>query len=104
MASLETSKIYSIPLPTAPNCSYSVSLGEHTFNFEWRYMNKMNLYIKLGDKVIFNGHVLKFGVVLNQNTKHLFNGGEFWFYSEGKGGREPTWEAIKAGSFYYESF
>lgn len=98
------SRIYSIPLPISPNCSYSVTLGEHTFSFEWRYMEKMHLYIRLGDKILFNGHVVKFGVVLNQITKHIFDKGEFWFYSEGNGDREPSWEAIKAGSFYYESF
>lgn len=94
-------EIFTIPLPTTPNASFSIVINDNTFNIEFRAMgDRMLVYIDLGDSVLVNGYALKYETPLNFTSQHKFNGGHFWL--EGRG--DPTFENFGEMRFYFGSF
>lgn len=92
--------IYSIPLPTSPNMSFTTNLEGDSFDIEFRVVgDSVLLIIKLGDQVLVNNNPIKWLFPMNLLSKYKYPRGDFWFEGEGK----ETYENLQKGGFYFGS-
>lgn len=95
------SSIFSIPLPSSPNFSFSSIINNDSFDFEFRSIGSgVHLYIKYENKIIVNGARIVFNFPMNVNTFHIYNKGHFFFLGSGK----ASYENILKSEFVLGTF